>query len=92
MCVVLSDTQNVPFGLNATPQPFCRFGSVCAAGVLPSDTSAVETKGLAGGGGALSLPPPQAARPPATAPASAIAISDLYVFIISFLIRCHAFQ
>ncbi|CAG9199441.1 hypothetical protein BCAR13_1270011 [Paraburkholderia caribensis] len=89
---MLSDTQKVPFGLNATPQPFCRFGSVCAAAMLPSETSAVDVNGLAGGadGAGESFPPPHAARPAARALASAIANKGLQVFIIDFLIRCDA--
>src|SRR5436190_4073281 len=32
------ETHTNPNGLNATPHPFTRLGSTCAAGMVPSDT------------------------------------------------------
>jgi hypothetical protein len=63
-CVLLSDTHTSPVGLNAIPQPFCRFGSTFGAATPPFDTRTVSLNVPATGAGMLLCElPPHATRP-----------------------------
>src|SRR6267154_1419769 len=60
LLLLLSAIQNGPPGAHATPQAFCRFGSVWAAATtaLEFDTKAVSVSPVVATGWTIGLPPP----------------------------------